>query len=91
MSEAKGVSFLSASWRASIALAINPDRAHIPAMVKAAEIPKKLVRLSNGEMVEVRGYGALKGKLKLMPGIDLTKPIYEQVIRKTPRASALKR
>ena len=58
-------------------------------MTKAAAAPKKLVRLSTGEMVELRGYGALKGQLKLMPGIDLTKPIYEQVIRKkTPKAAA---
>jgi hypothetical protein len=58
----------------------------------AAPAPKKLVRLSNGELVELRGYGALKDyDLKLIPGIDLTKPIYEQVIRKTtPRAAAQK-
>jgi len=51
-------------------------------MTKAVTAPKKYVRLDSGETVELRGYGALKGKLKLMPGIDLTKPIYEQVIRK---------
>jgi hypothetical protein len=47
-----------------------------------------MVRLSNGDLVELRGYGALKGKLKIMPGIDLTKPIYEQVIRKTSKSAA---
>jgi hypothetical protein len=60
-------------------------------MTKVAAIPKKFVRLDNGEMVELRGFGALKGKLTLMPGIDLTKPIYEQVIHKTtPKATAHK-
>jgi len=55
-------------------------------MAKHATIPKTMVRLSNGELVEVRGFGALKGKLTLIPGIDLTKPIYEQAIRKTTPA-----
>ena len=60
-------------------------------MTKVAAVPKKYVRLDSGETVELRGYGALKGKLKLIPGIDLTKPIYEQVIRKTtPKAAAHK-
>lgn len=40
-----------------------------------------MVRLSNGEAVELLGFGALKGKLTLRPDIDLTKPIYDQVIR----------
>lgn len=57
-------------------------------MAKSATPPKHMVRLSNGDLVELRGYGALKGKLKIMPGIDLTKPIYEQVIRKTSKSAA---
>ena len=64
---------------------------HIPGMTRSATVPKKFVRLDNGELVELRGFGALKDKLTLTPGIDLTKPIYEQVIRKTtPKASAHK-
>jgi hypothetical protein len=59
-------------------------------MIKASPVPKKFVRLDNGELAEVRGFGALKGKLKLMPGIDLTKPIYEQVVRKTAQKAANK-
>jgi len=60
-------------------------------MTKIASATKKFVRLDSGEMVELRGFGALKGTLTLMPGIDLTKPIYEQVIRKTtPKAAAHK-
>ena len=35
-----------------------------------------------GEVVELKGYGALKGMLELDPDIDLTKPIWEQVQRK---------
>ncbi len=43
-------------------------------------------------MLEVRGYGALKGRLKIAPGVDLTKPIYEQVTDKAvPKTSAQKR
>lgn len=42
--------------------------------------PPKLVRdARTGRWVEVRGAGALKGKLTLKRGIDLTKPIFEQV------------
>jgi len=73
-------------------LEIGAFNVHISVMFKAASAPKKFVRLDNGEMVELRGFGALKGQLTLMPGIDLTKPIYEQVIRKTtPKAASQKR
>lgn len=67
------------------ALEIHQNRAHILAMTTVQKTsPPKLVRDSRtGKMLEVRGYGALKGRLKIMPGIDLTKPIYEQVIKKT--------
>ena len=57
-------------------------RAHITGMGREATSSKTIVRLTNGEEVEVRGYGALQGQLKLEPGLDLTKPIYEQVISK---------
>jgi hypothetical protein len=50
-------------------------------MANPARPPKTMVRLSNGEAVELRGFGALKGKLTLRPDIDLTKPIYDQVTR----------
>lgn len=33
----------------------------------------------NGRFIEVRGVGALKGRLQLQPDIDLTKPIAAQV------------
>lgn len=58
------------------------SRAHIPVMAKPSSELKTTVRLKNGSEVEVRGYGALKGRLELEPGLDLTKPIYEQVVRK---------
>lgn len=46
--------------------------------------PSKLVRdKRTGRTVEVRGAGALKGKLSIQRGIDLTKPIFAQV-SKTP-------
>jgi hypothetical protein len=28
-----------------------------------------------------QGYGALRGQFEVRPGIDLTKPIYEQVLK----------
>ena len=54
-------------------------------MEKAVSTPKKFVRdPRTGETLEVRGFGALKGQLKIRPGVDLTKPIFEQVMKKTP-------
>ena len=50
---------------------------------------RKVVRdPRTGRMVEVRGYGALKGQLKLARSLDLTKPIYDQVskaVRHSPK------
>lgn len=40
--------------------------------------------------MEVRGAGALKGPLRIRPGIDLTKPIFEQAL-KLDEAEAAKR
>ena len=39
-----------------------------------------------GEVLVLHGYGSMKGKLKLRPGIDLTKPIYAQVLKLEARA-----
>jgi hypothetical protein len=36
-------------------------------------------------VVEVRGYGALEGQLSIAKGVDLTKPIYDQVKKKSGR------
>ncbi len=67
-------------------------RVHSCRMTKAAAVPKKFVRLDNGDIAELRGFGALKDKLALMPGLDLTQPIYEQVMRETtPKANTHKR
>ena len=50
--------------------------------------PPKLVRdARTGRWVEVRGAGALKGKLTLKRGVDLTKPIFEQVSKGRGKAS----
>jgi hypothetical protein len=44
--------------------------------------PNKTVRIpGTGQVLEVRGFGALKGQLKIARGVDLTKPIYEQVLK----------
>ncbi len=41
---------------------------------------RKMIRdPQTGQMLEVRGYGALKDRLAMREGLDLTKPIYEQV------------
>jgi hypothetical protein len=48
----------------------------------------KLVRATrSGNLLEVKGFGALKGQLKVAKGIDLTKPIYEQVSGRSPLTS----
>ncbi|MFL6844338.1 MAG: hypothetical protein ACJ8ER_05605 [Allosphingosinicella sp.] len=39
----------------------------------------------SGRLVTVRGAGALKGYLEIEKGIDLTKPIYEQVLKASRR------
>jgi len=58
-------------------------------MAKALTPPKKIVRdASSGRVVEVRGFGALKGQLKIARGLDLTKPIYDQVTKKASRTTA---
>ena len=50
--------------------------------------PSKLVRNARtGQFVEVRGAGALKGKLTLKRGVDLTKPIFEQVSKGKGRSA----
>ena len=47
---------------------------------------EKLVRDSkSGRYVTVRGAGALKGHLKIMKGVDLTKPIASQAMKKSKR------
>ncbi len=40
-----------------------------------------------GRYVEVRGAGALKGTLTIKRGVDLTKPIFEQVSKGKGRAA----
>jgi len=51
-------------------------------MPKLSAAQKKVVRDSRtGRFIEVRGFGALKGQLTIAKGVDLTKPIYEQVVK----------
>ena len=53
-----------------------------PTRKKAPEVPVTIVHdPKTGRVVEVHGYGALRGQFEIRPGIDLTKPIYEQVLR----------
>jgi hypothetical protein len=53
-----------------------------PSRRKATEASVTKVRdPKTGRVVEVHGYGALRGQFEVRPGIDLTKPIYEQVLR----------
>ncbi len=55
---------------------------------KSPATPGRIVRdSSTGRMVEVRGYGALKGQLSIAEGVDLTKPIYDQVKKRSGRAA----
>lgn len=51
-------------------------------------VPATTVRdPASGRFVTVRGVGALKGKLTLKAGIDLTKPIFQQVSPAQPSDS----
>jgi hypothetical protein len=46
------------------------------------ESPVTIVRdPETGRTLPLYGYGALKGQFEIRPGIDLTKPIYEQVLK----------
>jgi hypothetical protein len=70
------------------ALEIHPNRAHIWVMTTArkSSAPKLIRDSRTGEFREVRGFGALKGQLKITKGVDLTKPIYDQVAKKRTTA-----
>jgi hypothetical protein len=60
----------------------------IQKMHKSPATPGRLVRdSSTGRVVEVLGYGALKDQLSIAKGIDLTKPIYDQVKKKSGRVA----
>jgi hypothetical protein len=37
-------------------------------------------QISRKPAVLPKGYGSLRGKIEIRPGIDLTKPIYEQYL-----------
>ena len=39
------------------------------------------VRKSEKPAIMPKGYGSLKGQIEIRPGIDLTKPIYEQWLK----------
>lgn len=57
-------------------------------MATVAPTTKKTIRDSRtGQFLEVRGYGSLKGRLQIAEGVDLTKPIFEQVTKKRPARS----
>jgi hypothetical protein len=51
-------------------------KAHPPATTETVVRDAK-----TGRLVTLRGAGALKGQLKLLKGIDLTKPIASQVLK----------
>lgn len=60
-----------------------------PRIDDAPGAPGKIIHdPSTGRMVEVRGYGALKGQFNIAKGVDLTKPIYDQVQKKLARSLA---
>ncbi len=56
--------------------------------------PASLRNRETGEVLVLHGYGSMKGKLELRKAIDLTKPIYEQVLKlevREKRRSSTKR
>ena len=63
-------------------MAKTKDWSHIQVMATAAPNKRTIRDSRTGKVLEVRGYGSLKGRLKILRGIDVTKPIYEQVAKK---------
>lgn len=51
-----------------------------PTKPKRSRVPTVPSREPTGRVVPL-GYGKLKGRYAVRPGIDLTKPIFEQVVR----------
>jgi hypothetical protein len=58
----------------------NPSRRVVLKPVKGGE-PATFRNEKTGEVFILHGYGSMKGKLELREGIDLTKPIFEQVLK----------
>jgi hypothetical protein len=53
-------------------IALKPPKGSKPVTIRDPD---------TGEVLVLRGYGAMKGKLHLRKGIDVTKPIYEQWLK----------
>lgn len=53
----------------------------MPRSVEFQSTSKMVLDPKTGRYVEVHGIGALKGRLRIREGIDLTKPIFEQVLK----------
>ncbi len=51
-----------------------------PAKPKRSRVPTAPGRTAADRVVPL-GYGKLRGRYKVRPGIDLTKPIFEQAVR----------
>jgi hypothetical protein len=65
---------------------IDPSSSR-PVVLKPDKDGKTRIRnKKTGEVLVLHGYGSMEGKLKLRKGVDLTKPIYEQVLRLEARA-----
>ena len=58
----------------------NPSRRVVLKPLKGSG-PATFRNEKTGEVLVLRGYGSMKGKLELREGIDLTKPIYAQVLK----------
>ncbi|WP_026282781.1 hypothetical protein [Rhizobium sp. 2MFCol3.1] len=55
--------------------------------VKASPASVTVRNSRTGQLVTVKGAGALKGsELSIKPGLDLTKPIAKQVLKEKPKA-----
>ena len=71
----------------------NADRGcYARGMLKVPSVtkPKTVRSRKTGQLLEVRGFGALRGRLVIADGIDLTEPIYDQVTRKAETAKPAK-
>lgn len=72
-----------------LSLEIIANWVHIARMLKTLPTTptKTIVNPATGRTLEVRGFGAMRGQLQLIKGLDLTKPIYDQVSKASRRAA----
>ena len=65
---------------------IDPSSSRLVVLKPDKDGKTRIRNKKTGEVLVLHGYGSMEGKLELRKGIDLTKPIYEQVMKLEARA-----